>query len=214
VIYPWARTVTHDILAPLPAPRSPGLMVAVGTSERESSTSSQLTVGQKREWIIVATANDDKMVQKLYKCCATASKKPPPPWRVPACSKQILDLVRSKAGFHREPRLSEEGDPLREGKYMVTELTLLLTKEKQTSSPSKFDMKLCAAVYSVLNRLAELCKQALTDASDTQTIVEMHNNRGAPTWSPSARGSGLVVNERAFPILMKAIEDLEMTHGL
>ena len=183
-------------------------MVAVGTNKTESSS---LTVGQKREWIIMATANDDKMVQKLYKRCV---KKPPPPWRVPACAKQILDLVRAKASFHREPRPSEEDDPLREGKYMVTELTLLLTKEKQTSSPSKFDMKVCAAVYSVLNRLAELSKQALADSSDTQAIVAMHNNRGAPAWSPSARGSGLVVNEQAFPVLMKAIEKLEKAHGL
>jgi hypothetical protein len=182
-------------------------MVAVGTSDADGFS---LTVGQKREWIIMATANDDKMVQKLYKRCV---KKPQPPWRVPVCAKQILDLVRSKAGFHREPRSSDEDDPLREGKYMVTELTLLLTKEKQTSSPSKFDMKVCAAVYSVLNRLAELCKQSLTDASDTQGIVAMHNNRGSPAWSPSARGSGLVINEKAFPILMKAIEDLEKAHG-
>ena len=182
------------------------MMVAVGISD-----GSGLTVGQKREWIIIATANDDKMVQKLYKRCA---KKPPPPWRVPACAKQIIDLVRAKASFHREPRPSEEDDPLREGKYMVTELTLLLTKEKQTSSPSKFDMKVCAAVYSVLNRLAELSKQALADSSDTQAIVAMHNNRGAPAWSPSAGGSWLVVNEQAFPVLMKAIEKLEKAHGL
>ena len=75
-------------------------------------------------------------------------------------------------------------------------------------------MKVCAAVYSVLNRLAELSKQALADSSDTQAIVAMHNNRGAPAWSPSARGSGLVVNEQAFPVLMKAIEKLEKAHGL
>ena len=176
------------------------------------ASEADLTVGQKRAWIIMATANDDAMVQKLYKrCCA---KKPPPPWRVPTCAKQILDLVRAKACFHREPRTSEDADPLREGKYMVTELTLLLTKEKQGSSPSKFDMKVCAAVYSVLNRLAELSKQALIDSSDTLAIVAMHNNRGAPAWSPSARGSGLVVNEIAFPALMKAVEKLVETHGL
>jgi hypothetical protein len=175
------------------------------------ASEADLSVGQKREWIIMATANDDKMVQKLFKRCA---KKPPPKWRVPTCTKQILDLVRARAGFHREPRPNQEDDPLREGKYMVTELTLLLTKEKQTSSPSKFDMKVCAAVYSVLNRLAELSKQALIDSSDTQAIVAMHNNRGAPAWSPSARGSGLVLNEQAFPILMDAIVKLEMAHGL
>ena len=177
-------------------------MVARAASETD------LTVGQKRQWILMATADDDAMVQRLYKRCA---KKPPPAWRVPTCTKQILDLVRAKAGFHREPRSNEEGDPFREGKFMVTELTLLLTKERQANSPSKFDMKVCAAVHSVLSRLAELTKQEMID---TQAIVTMHNNRGAPTWSPSARGSGLVVNERAFPILMKAIEDLEMTHGL
>ena len=175
------------------------------------ASEADLTVGQKREWIIMATANDDAMVQRLYKRC---SKKPPPKWRVPPCTNQILDLVRARAGFHREPRTNEDADPLREGKYMVTELTLLLTKEKQGSSPSKFDMKVCAAVYSVLNRLAELSKQALIDSSDTLAIVAMHNNRGAPAWSPSARGSGLVVNEIAFPALMKAVEKLVETHGL
>ena len=176
-----------------------------------NDTSSSLTVGQKREWIIMATANDDAMVQRLFKRCA---KKPPPKWRVPTSTKQILDLVCARAGFHREPRPNEEDDPLREGKYIVTELTLLLAKEKQTSSPPKFDMKVCAAVYSVLNRLAELAKQELTDSADTQAVVRMHNNRGAPSWSPSARGSGLVINERTFPILMKAVKKLEESHGL
>jgi hypothetical protein len=71
-----------------------------------------------------------------------------------------------------------------------------------------------SAVYSVLNRLAELAKQELANSADTQAVVAMHNNRGAPSWSPSARGSGLVVNEMAFPILMKAVEKLEEAHGL
>ena len=179
-----------------------------------AASEGSLTVGQKREWIIMATANDDAMVQRLYGLYKRCAKKPPPPWRVPTCTKQIIDLLRVRAGFHREPRSSEDDDPLREGKFMVTELTLLLIREKQTSHPSKFDMKVCAAVYSVLNRLAELTKQELADSSDTQAVVAMHNNRGAPSWSPSARGSGLVVNEKVFPILMVAIEKLEMTHGL